>query len=95
MRPITEDAVDEPELSLDDIKVCNCARCGKLLTDDPRGELLLLESGQCDVKPLAGRVDDRPFCSFCIPIPRSQDAVAMNYHNHRTPRQRAKMGNCY
>ncbi|MFQ5733106.1 MAG: hypothetical protein ACE5KM_14285 [Planctomycetaceae bacterium] len=75
-----------------DARVCNCARCGKLLTSDQASFELLFEAGLSDIDVPAGREDDRPYCWRGIPITRDHVSVAIRFHNHRTPRQRAKMG---
>ena len=51
------------------LKVCNCARCDKLLVGLANGDI---DPGDPDV--VAGRINDRPFCRMCLAMIRRRGA---------------------
>lgn len=51
----------------DNIKMVNCADCGvELLGDSYRGKEL--DSALVGIEIVAGRINDRPYCSACLQV---------------------------
>ena len=70
------------------VKYCNCCECGKELVglSTPADELQVLrERGESIV---AGKINDRPYCFFCL---RTSRIPGLSKENGLTPRQEAKL----
>lgn len=83
------------------VKVCNCARCGVELTRNPLIVSAIWIAKHDGLRPLrdirllADRVDNRPYCRHCVPTESDPGEVEMRFHSCRAAGQRAKLGSAY
>lgn len=76
-------------MDYDDLKMCNCADCGRELVGRSGGQARLIQDlkRKTDCPPLPplvwGHILDRPYCRACLETANSR-------LNRRTPRQASK-----